>query len=248
MFGTGLAFTPTYVNGSLTALTITNGGSGYPASRTNAPLGIQTPADAVPAMISGRTITNGRLTGLTLGSGGSKYRNPTISITAGLVAPVQGAYDVVHKIPAPLAGARMLTHGYGYTLPPKPIINSTYRVSNNGDLPLIAEITQPYNMEKNNYYTIKGDGFQFNRNLYTNTDNKGSPTLAICSQKEDVNNEEYTELILPAQVINEITLTIHDRDGVGLESTKNIIILLIIEELNKKDTEFNESKRQEYIS
>jgi hypothetical protein len=246
MFGTGLAFTPTYVNGSLTALTITNGGSGYPASRTNAPLGIQSPPDAVPAMITGRTITNGRLTGLTLGSGGSKYRNPTISITAGLVAPVQGAYDVVHKIPAPLAGARMLTHGYGYTLPPKPIINSTYRVSNNGDLPLIAEITQPYNVEKNNYYTIKADGFHFSRTLYTNTDNIGSPTLSICSQNEDVNNENYTELILPAQVINQLTITITDRDGNGLDPLKNMTILLTIEELDHEDTEYKDSKRQLY--
>jgi len=246
--GTGLAFTPTYVNGSLTALTITNGGSGYGANITNGQLGILAPTDPVPATITGKTITNGRLTGLTLGTGGSKYRNPTISITAGLQTPIQGQYASVFKIPAPIAGARMLTHGYGYTLPPKPIIDSTYRVANEGDLPLIAEITQPYNVQKNNYYTIRADGFQFNRSLYTNTDNKGSPTLAICSTNEDVNNEEYTELILPAQVINELTITIYDKDGNGLEETKNMIMLLTIEELDKNDTDFTHSVRQEYIS
>ena len=246
MAGTGLAFTPTYVNGSLTALTITNGGSGYPANRTNRPLGIQSPAAPVAAMISGRTITNGRLTGLTLGSGGSRYRNPTISITSGLVAPVQGAYDVVHKIPAPMAGARMLTHGYGYTAPPAAVINSTFRVSNSGDLPLITEITPTYLVDKSNYYTIKIGGVQYHGALYTNTDNNALPTIAICSTNELINNEEYTELTIPAQVINEITLVIKDKDNLGLEATRNMVILITIEELGANKTDYKASKRQLY--
>jgi hypothetical protein len=244
--GSGLTFTPAYTNGSLSSITINTAGSGYGNNKVNAPLGLQIPADPVPATITGKTITEGRLTGLTLGIGGSKYRNPTISITAGLETPVQGAYASVFKIPAPIAGARMLTHGRGYTLPPKPIIDSTYRVSNAGDLPLIAEITQPYNVEKNNYYTIKADGFHFLRTLYTNTDNIGSPTLSICSQNEDVNNENYTELILPAQVINDFTITITDKDGKGLDPLKNMTMLLTIEELDHEDTDFKDSKRQLY--
>ena len=140
----------------------------------------------------------------------------------------------------------MLTHGRGYTLPPKPVIDSTFRVANNGDLPLIAEITPTYLVEKNNYYTIKADGFQFNRTLYTNTDNKGVPTIAVCSTSENVNNEDYVDLVLPSQVINDFTLTITDRDGLGLEANKNMTLLLTIEELDESHTHFHNSKRQEY--
>jgi hypothetical protein len=61
-----------------------------------------------------------------------------------------------------------------------------------------------------------------------------------------VNNEEYTELVLPAQVINEITLTIHDKDSVGLDANRNMIVLLTIEELNDEHTDFEPSKRQLY--
>ena len=244
--GSGFTYTPVYSNGNVSSITINTAGSGYGNNKTNIAIGIIAPATPVAAMITGKTITEGRLTGLTLGSGGSKYRNPTISIISGLETPIQGAYASVFKIPAPVAGARMLTHGYGYTLPPKPIISSTYRVANDGDLPLIAEITQPYNVEKNNYYTIKADGFHFSRTLYTNTDNIGTPTLSICSQNEDVNNENYTELILPAQVINDLTIIIKDKDGNGLDPLKNMTMLLTIEELDHDETDFKDSKRQLY--
>ena len=168
-------------------------------------------------------------------------------INTGLVVPVQASYNGnIYKIASVIAGVRMLTHGRGYTFPPKPIIDATNRVSNSGDLPLIADMTQTYNVEKNNYFTIKADGFDFNRSLYTNSDNKGLPTLAICSTNENVNNEEYTELVLPAQVINEITLTIHDKDSVGLDVNRNMIVLLTIEELNDEHTDFEPSKRQLY--
>ena len=246
--GTGFAFTPTYSQGRAVSIIINTQGTGYGNNLVDYPFTAGLPATPVNATITGKTITAGRLTALTFGTGGSKYRNPTINISLGLVAPIQAVYEPVFKIASIIAGARMLTHGRGYTLPPKPVIDSTYRVANNGDLPLISETTQPYNVEKNNYYTIKADGFHFSRTLYTNTDNKGTPTLAICSQNEDVNNENYTELILPAQVINDITLTIHDRDGNGLDALKNMIMLITIEELPHDETHFHDSKRQEYTS
>lgn len=244
--GTGFAYTPTYSGGKLASIIVTNGGTGYGANLVDFPFVCNAPATPVAGTITNKTISAGRLTALTFGTGGSRYYKPSVAITSGLVTPFQASYEPVYKIASALAGARMLTHGRGYTLPPKPVIDSTFRVANNGDLPLISETTQPYNVEKNNYYTIKADGFQFTRTLYTNTDNKGTPTLAICSQNEDVNNENYTELILPAQVINDITLTITDRDGNGLDALKNMIILLTIEELPHDETHFHDSKRQEY--
>ena len=243
--GTGFTYVPTYSSGRVVSIIVTASGSGYGNNLVDYPFVMGLPATPVPATITGKTISQGRLTGIT-GTGGSKYRNPTISITGGLVPPIPATYEPVYKIASAIAGARMLTHGYGYTLPPKPIISSAFRVGNNGDLPLISEITQPYNVEKNNYYTIKADGFHFSRTLYTNTDNIGSPTLAICSQNEDVNNENYTELILPAQVINDFTLTITDKDGNGLDPLKNMVILLTIEELEHDETDFKDSKRQQY--
>jgi predicted nucleic acid-binding protein len=101
-------------------------------------------------------------------------------------------------------------------------------------------------VDKSNYYTIKIDGVQYNRALYTNTDNKGLPTLAICSTNEIINNEDYTDLVIPAQVINDITLDIRDKDGLGVEATRNMIILIIIEELEDEHTDFEHSKRQLY--
>ena len=244
--GTGFTYTPTYSGGRCVSIIITNAGSGYGNNLVDFPFTMGLPATPVAGSITNKTITNGRLQSLTFGTGGSRYYKPSVVITGGLVPPIPASYEPVYKIASAIAGARMLTHGYGYTLPPKPIISSAFRVANNGDLPLISEITQPYNVEKNNYYTIKADGFQFTRTLYTNTDNKGAPTLAICSQNEDVNNENYTELILPAQVINDFTLTITDKDGKGLDSLKNMVILLTIEELDHEDTDFKDSKRQQY--
>lgn len=246
--GTGFTYTPTYSGGKLASIIVTNGGTGYGNNLVDFPFVCNAPATPVAGTITNKTISGGRLTALTFGTGGSRYYKPSVAITSGLVVPYQASYEPVFKIASALAGARMLTHGRGYTLPPKPIIDTTYRVANNGDLPLICETTQPYNVEKNNYYTIKADGFHFTRTLYTNTDNKGTPTLAICSQNEDVNNENYTELILPAQVINDITLTITDRDGNGLDALKNMIILLTIEELPHDETHFHDSKRQEYTA
>jgi hypothetical protein len=145
-----------------------------------------------------------------------------------------------------LAGAKMLTHGRGYTAPPKPVISSTYRVSNAGDLPLVSEITPTYLVEKSNYFTVKADGFEFNRSLYFNSDSKGFITLCICSTNEVINNEQYTDIILPAQTINEITIRIQDRDGLGLDANRSMSILLSIEELEESDTNFTDSRRQLY--
>lgn len=245
-FGTGLAYTPAYSAGKCVSITITAGGSLYGVSMVNAPIAFSFPSIGTGATITGATISAGRITSITLGAGGTKYYAPTVSILTGLVTPVQATYEPVFKIASVIAGARMLTHGRGYTLPPKPVIATTNRVSNSGDLPLIAEITPTYLVEKNNYYTIKADGFQFNRTLYTNTDNKGTPTIAVCSTNENVNNEDYIDLILPAQVINDFTLYITDRDGLGIETNKNMSLLLTIEELDESHTHFHNSKRQEY--
>lgn len=244
--GTGFTYTPVYTNGCLSSITINTAGSGYGNNLTNVSLGISQNNALVPASITGRTIVNGRLTGLTFGSGGSRYRNPTIQITAGLVAPVQGEYAPVYQLPAPLAGVRMLTHGSGYTLPPKPVIDTTYRFDNNGDLPLISEIIPSYIIDRSNYYTIKVGGVKYNGTQYSNTDNKALPTLAICSTNEIINNEEYTELIIPSQVINELTLEIKDKDGLGIAGDRNLVVLIIIEELDFDEVEYIDSKRQLY--
>jgi hypothetical protein len=141
----------------------------------------------------------------------------------------------------------MTSYGRGYTLPPRVFIGTDTRIAGtSGILPIEAEMTPTYLVEGNNYYTIKADGFEFNRTLYTNTDNKGTPTLAVCSTNENVNNEDYVELVLPAQVINDFTLTITDRDGSGLDPLKNMTLLLSIEELEERQSQFTDMRRQQY--
>jgi hypothetical protein len=107
-------------------------------------------------------------------------------------------------------------------------------------------MTPTYLIEPNYYYTIKADGFQFNRSLYTNQDHKALPTIAVCSTRENINNEDYVELVLPAQVINDFTLQITDREGVGLDPNKNLNILMEIVELDDMDSSYVESMRQRY--
>jgi hypothetical protein len=107
-------------------------------------------------------------------------------------------------------------------------------------------MTPTYLIEPNYYYTIKADGFQFNRSLYTNLDWKGMPTIAVCSTNENINDEDYIELVLPAQVINDFTLQITDKEGNGLDPNKNLNILMEISELDKKDSSYVESNRQRY--
>ena len=244
--GTGFTYTPTYSGGKLVSIIITNGGTGYGANLVDFPFVCNPPATPVSGNISSKTIVGGRLTSISYNDGGSKYYKPSVAITSGLVTPFQASYEPVYKIASLLAGAKILTSGRGYTQPPVPVLSSTFKVVNNGDMPLIAEMAPVNQLEGNNYYTVKADGFQFNRSLYRNSDNKGLPTIAICSTNEIVNNEEYSELILPAQVINDLTLTIHDRLGQGLEVEKNLQILIDIEELDDEDTAFYNSKRQDY--
>jgi hypothetical protein len=244
--GTGFTFTPTYSGGRCVSIIVTASGSGYGNNLVDYPFTANVPATPVAGSITNKTITAGRLTALTFGTGGSRYYKPTVVITAGLQTPIQASYQPVFKIASAIAGARMLTHGRGYTLPPKPIIDSTFRVANNGDLPLISEVCPSTQVEKNDYYTIKAEGFSFNRTLYTNTDNKGMPTLCVSSSAEDVNNEQYTQLILPAQVINDITLTINDRDSNGLDVNRNLVILITIDELDEDAGHFHDAKRQMY--
>jgi hypothetical protein len=101
-----------------------------------------------------------------------------------------------------------------------------------------------YLVSPNYYYTIKADGFHFNRTLYTNQDHKGTPTIAVCSTNENINDEDYIRLVLPSQVINDFTLTVVDKEGNGLDASQNLGILINITELDKKYSSFAESVRQ----
>lgn len=244
--GNGLIIAANYSQGSCDNIDVTNGGSGYGANLVNAVIGFSAPETPVPAVISGKTIAAGRLTGLTFSSFGSKYFQPSVNISAGLVTPINASYEPVFKIASALVGVKMISNGREFTSPPTAVVSTTNRVVAAGDVPLIAETAPSYLVEKNNYYTVKATGFHFHRTLYTNSDNKGSPTIAICSTNENVNNEEYTDLILPAQVINDITLTITDRDGAGLDAARNMIMLLAIEELDDDETGYQHSKRMLY--
>lgn len=246
--GVNLAITPTYTSGRCASIIVTNGGTGYGANLTEVPFTFSLPAAPVAATITNKTIALGRLTALTFGTGGSRYKNPTIFIDpVSISPPVQAVYAPLYKIGSQIQGVRMTNYGRGYTLPPRVIVGTDTRIAGtSGVLPLEAEMTPTYLVEPNNYFTIKAEGFEFNRTLYTNTDNKGTPTLAVCSTNENVNNEDYVELVLPAQVINDITLTIKDRDGSGVNVNKNMTLLLSIEEIDEKQTEFKESRRQIY--
>ena len=246
--GVGLTITPTYTNGRCASIIVNTGGSGYGVNLVDAPVVFSLPATPVQATITGGTTSLGRLTAVSFGTGGSGYYNPTISIITGLVAPVQATYAPVFKIASLVNGFRLLSYGRGYTKPPTLTIDTTNRVLSSGDFPATAEMTPSYLVEPNNYFTVKVEGFQFNRTLYTNSDNKGTPTLAVCSTNENVNNEDYVELVLPAQVINDFTLTVRDRDGSGIDVNKNMTLLLSIEELDEAHTHFKESVRQQYKS
>ena len=248
-FGAGLTYTATYTNGRATSIIITNGGSGYGANLVDAPVAFSYPATPTPAVISGRAIVEGHLIRLVLGSGGAKYKNPTINIDPVSIAPpVQAVYAPVYKIPTAIQGVRMLTHGRGYTSPPTVLTDQTFKIptSIQGQDPLYADMTPAYLLSPNYYYTIKADGFQFNRSLYTNQDNKGVPTLAVCSTNENINDEDYVELVLPAQVINDFTLQIIDKEGNGLPQNCNLNMLMVVAELDHKDTSYYKSKHQRY--
>jgi hypothetical protein len=248
--GSGLAITPTYSTGRVVSIIVTNGGSGYGANLVDAPITFSLPATPVAGTITNKTIALGRLTALTFGTGGSKYKNPSIYIDpVSISPPVQAVYAPLYKAASQIQGVRMTSYGRGYTLPPRVFVGTDTRIAGtSGILPIEAEMTPTYLVEGNNYYTIKVEGFEFNRTLYTNTDNKGTPTLAVCSTNENVNNEDYVELVLPAQVINDFTLHITDRDGSGLDALKSMTLLLSIEELDYIQTEFKDSIRQQYRS
>lgn len=248
-FGVGLTYTPTYTGGRCVSIIITNAGNGYGNNLVEAPITFSFPATPTTATITGRTIVQGQLIALTLGSGGAGYKNPTILIDpVSISPPVQAVYAPVYKISSSLQGIKMINHGGGYTLPPQVIIDKSTRTSTTtgDDIPLYAEMSPTNLLQPNYYYTIKADGFGFNRTLYTNQDNKGMPTIAICSTNEIINNEDYIELVLPAQVINELTLEIKERDGSGLGADQSLTTLIEIAELDDKDVWFNESRRREY--
>lgn len=242
--GTGLIYTMVYSNSRATSVIITNGGTGYGANLVDAPVLFSLPGTPLPASINAKIITDGRLQSITLGNRGERYRNPTIVITSGRITPATAVYNPVYLSQPKLRGVKMLTNGRGYSKPPIVSVSQANVSVSNGDMPLTADMTQSYLVEPNLVYTIKAEGFSFNRTLYTNTDNRGRPTIAITSPNEIINDEEYGELILPAQVINELTLTITERDGSGLDANRNLSMLLSIEELDEVDTEYIDSKRE----
>jgi hypothetical protein len=247
-FGVGLEYTFTYAGGRAVSCIVINGGSGYGNNLVDAPVLFSPPAiPTPPATILSKEIINGRLQSIRMGGTGLRYYKPSVVISAGLVAPVPALFNPIYLQPSELRGVRMLTNGRGYTKPPLVGISTATKIASlNGDMPLTAEMTQTHLVEPNNVYTIKAEGFNFNRTSYSNTDYKGRPTIAMCSPNEMMNDEEYSKLILPAQVINNLSLTITDRDGEGLDANKNLVIVIDIEELDQKDTKFEESKRQEY--
>ena len=248
-FGTGLTYTATYTDGRATSIIITNGGTGYGANLVDAPVSFSYPATPTLATITGRAVVEGHLIRLVLGSGGAKYKNPTVLIDpVSIVAPVQAVYAPVYKIATAIQGVRMLTYGKGYTRPPQVLTSQTFKIptSIQGQDPLMADMTPTYLVSPNYYYTIKADGFHFNRTLYTNQDNKGTPTIAVCSTNENINDEDYIRFVLPSQVINDFTLTVVDKEGNGLDASQNLGILINITELDKKNSSFAESVRQQY--
>lgn len=243
--GTGLIYTMVYSSSRASSVIITNGGTGYGANLVDAPVLFSLPATPLPASINAKIITDGRLQSLTLGNRGERYRGPQLVITGGRITPATAVYNPVYLSQPKLRGVKMLTNGRGYSKPPIVSVSQGSVSVSNGDMPLTAEMSQSYLVEPNLVYTIKAEGFSFNRTLYTNTDNKGRPTIAITSPNEIINDEEYGELILPAQVINELTLTITERDGSGLDANRNLTMLLSIEELDQTDSAFRESRRQD---
>ena len=247
-FGVGLEYTFTYSGGRAVSCIVINGGSGYGNNLVDAPVLFSPPAAPTPpATILSKEIINGRLQSLRMGGTGLRYYKPSVVITAGLVAPVPALYNPIYLQPSELRGVRMLTNGRGYTKPPLVGISTATKIpSLNGDMPLTAEMTQTSLVEPNLVYTIKAEGFTFNRTLYTNTDNRGRPTIAITSPDEMINDEEYAKLVLPAQVINDITLTITERSGEGLDANRDLSMFLQIEELDESDTAYIESRRQDY--
>ena len=249
-FGIGLTYTPTYTGGRCVSIIITNAGTGYGNNLAEAPITFSYPSPpSTLATITGRAIAEGHLIRLVLGTGGAGYKNPTILIDpASIVPPVQAVYAPVYKIPTAIQGVRMLNYGKGYTLPPRVLTDQTFKIptSTQGQDPLYAEMTPTNLLQPNYYYTIKADGFSFNRTLYTNQDNKGMPTVAICSTSEIINNEDYIELVLQAQTINDLTLEVKERDGSGLAADQNLSILMEVAELDVKDSSYYQSKRQEY--
>ena len=248
-FGIGLTYTPTYTGGRCVSIIITNAGNGYGNNLVEAPITFSYPlAPSTLASITGKTIVQGQLIALTLGSGGAGYKNPTIFIDpVSISPPVQAVFNPVYLVGNQLEGVRMINHGKGYTTAPLVSISTASRVSGaSGDLPLTVKMTPTHLVEPNNLYTIKLDTVGFNQTLYTNTDNKALPTIAICSPNEMINDEEYSKLTLPAQVINDINLEITERDGSGLGATHNLIMTIEIKELDKIDSTFHESKREQY--
>ena len=249
--GTGLAYTISYTTGRATAVIITNGGSGYGANLVDAPVIFSLPASpsgyaGANACINSKVITNGRLQSITIGNAGGRYKNPTIAITGGRITPETTVYNPVYLSQPKLLGVKMLTNGRGYTKPPIASVSQGSVSVSNGDMPLNAEMSQSRLVEPNYVYTIKLDGVQFNTTSYSNTDKKALPTIAICSLNEMVNNEEYSKLILPAQVINDITINITERDGSGLDINKNLLLTMEVEEFDHTETIFEESKRQDF--
>jgi hypothetical protein len=73
-----------------------------------------------------------------------------------------------------------------------------------------------------------------------------TPTYLVEANNYYTIKAEGFELVLPAQVINDFTLHITDRDGSGLDPLKSMTLLLSIEELEEKQSQFTDMRRQQY--
>jgi hypothetical protein len=119
-------------NGNVTAINLTNGGSGYigtPRVIFDAPSPGGTVAKATA------TVANGIVTGLTLVSGGSGYiSNPNIKITEGEGAAVGfGAYEYSPSTGA-VANVRVTSPGGNYAVAPNVIFYYDFNNSNSVDV------------------------------------------------------------------------------------------------------------------
>ena len=82
------------------SISVTNGGSGFPAGSPQTPLTVtlSAPETAVTATIT-PSITKGSITSLTLTTAGSKYYKPTISVSSThLVTPVAAAMPTLYNL------------------------------------------------------------------------------------------------------------------------------------------------------
>lgn len=93
-FGAGGGFTPAVllpvlVAGAVSRVTVTSGGSGYPASSSTIPVVFSTPISGVTATGTATSNSSGVITGITVTAGGSGYGTTVPSCNTAIVATQQ---------------------------------------------------------------------------------------------------------------------------------------------------------------